>query len=303
MKTRTQKEINSMISKLKKYKLTVPHHSFFGDNNWAAIDIQLDVLEGIYTDEDEVYDLSELDEEDENKIEYNVLSAALDAFYWMNGDDSVMLIEDDDESESVVEKTYPTYKVSDVEKKIKVGAIDWGGNCYGIASLCLKHKVVKGKLRYGHWTGPIDRASRFARNINLGFAHHGWVELEDGSIFDPTRWSFENVRPYIYVGVNDHYDVGGNQFLYENRTEPPEFNKGERGITSVYFEGVVKTFVKELLLDDRKEDTYTPAQIHWLATLSLSELGLLAEPVYDAIIKANMGGFIPIDNRNYIMDK
>lgn len=40
----------------------------------------------------------------------------------------------------------------------------------------------------------------FYTRSKAGFCRHGWVELEDGCVLDPTRWVFEHVEPYIYVG-------------------------------------------------------------------------------------------------------
>lgn len=292
---RTQKEIDGMIFKLKREKKTIPHYSLFRDNNWAAIDVQLDVLEGKISDEDEVYDLKEnADIEERDDFGDNIVSAALDALMWIDGED-ILLVEDIDDEPDI---TYPTYEVNKVAKKIKIKTEDWAGNCYGIASACLRHKVVEGKLCYGHWIGPISKFSKFAKNISIGFAHHGWIELKNGGIFDPTRWAFEMVEPYIYVGKNDHYDMGGNQYLAENRTPPPTFDINAELIELNFKSSACDIFVKELLKDHRTktENKYTSTQIHWLVTLSLPELGPFASAIYDAAIKAKMGGFIPIDN-------
>ena len=45
MKNRTPEEITRQIEGLKKMKTTIPERSHFGDENWAQIDAQLDILE------------------------------------------------------------------------------------------------------------------------------------------------------------------------------------------------------------------------------------------------------------------
>jgi len=52
---KTEQEIREMIQKLNKEKDNLPQHSAFGDDNWAIIDGQRDVLEWV---------LGEMEEED-----------------------------------------------------------------------------------------------------------------------------------------------------------------------------------------------------------------------------------------------
>lgn len=286
--TRTQAEIDKMISKLKRIKTKIPETNFFGGNNWAVIDTQIDVLEDIIPDEEELYDMQDNGEIDEEQV-----SAGLDAIEWLNGssDDLGGDIEDD-------------YNPEEIATIIKVRTKDWAGNCYFIASLCLQHKVVEGKLCYGNWTGSISPASLFGGRGDVGFVHHGWVEMEDGRIFDPTRWAFgEQGIPYIYVGENDHYDVGGNQYRTDNRREPPVFKNDAKEKMVIKFNPTIRTFVKELLKDKRRTDEYSFDQLYWLSNLSMVEFGLHAKAIYIALDKGGMGACIPIDNWNYCVGK
>lgn len=86
---RTPEQINNEINALRTLKPTVPQFTAFGDDNHAAIDAQLDVLEGQLS-EDDVYDIygQPEDEDGEDFLEQNVLDAALDAVRWVSGQDN-----------------------------------------------------------------------------------------------------------------------------------------------------------------------------------------------------------------------
>ena len=90
--------------------------------------------------------------------------------------------------------------VSAVEAAIGIPAEKWKGRCYAIACAIVEFNLVEGTAVYGHWTGPIAATSLFANRRDLGFCHHGWIILKDGRVLDPTRWVFESVDPYIFVG-------------------------------------------------------------------------------------------------------
>lgn len=92
---RSDKAIKAEIDKLKVLKPDVPQHTAFGEDNHAAIDAEILVLEKalegeIGNDEQEIWDLDEeqgwSDRERENAIE---------AFEWLTGD-KPMLADDPD---------------------------------------------------------------------------------------------------------------------------------------------------------------------------------------------------------------
>lgn len=87
--------------------------------------------------------------------------------------------------------------VKRVEKVLGQRASKWKGNCFGIAGALVAKKLVEGVAVYGFYHGPIAKTSMFA---GRAFTHHGWVLQPDGTVVDPTRWVFEDVEPYIYVG-------------------------------------------------------------------------------------------------------
>jgi hypothetical protein len=73
---RNQTEIDSMVQKLSDLKKTLPQYSFFGDNNWEAIDEQMHVIKNDI-DQDEIY---------EGNHDDNVENAAISAYQWLNGE-------------------------------------------------------------------------------------------------------------------------------------------------------------------------------------------------------------------------
>jgi hypothetical protein len=73
------------------------------------------------------------------------------------------------------------------------------------------------RVMRGHYDGPVHPRSPFSR----GLQQHSWLELEDGRILDPTRWTLDRPHaPYIYLGVCDHYDAGGRALA---AAMPPPF--------------------------------------------------------------------------------
>lgn len=92
--------------------------------------------------------------------------------------------------------------IQKVEKAIGIPALEWKGRCFEIASAMVQRKVVEGTAVYGHWVGSIAQSSFFSDKRALGFCNHGWVVLHDElTVVDPTRWVFEDKRPYIFIGT------------------------------------------------------------------------------------------------------
>jgi len=197
--------------------------------------------------------------------------------------------------------------IGKIAKVIGIPIEKWRGNCHGVASLLLQHGLVIGKLRYGHWTGPVSEKSIFGK-YPRGLVRHGWIELKDGTIVDPTRFEFEHKQPYIYVGNNDYYDAGGNKIKLVNLKPAPEYNPSEKQvIISITYPSAME-LVKELLKMKMKTKakseklTITLMQAFWIANLPLQLFEGLAKPIYQALIDAELGAFIPIDNKNIVME-
>lgn len=82
----------------------------------------------------------------------------------------------------------------------------WPGACATVAHKILQAELVDGREEYGFFWGPVAKGSRFH---GTPMSRHGWLRLADGRIYDPTRWVFEDVDPYIYVAHNtSDYDRG-----------------------------------------------------------------------------------------------
>ena len=245
------------------------------------------------------YFMIEDDEDDEDKewidemgMYYSTLEDALDEIIKTKYD----LDESDESNES------SQFDVNEVAQKIKWDVQEWKGNCYGVANACNEAGVVNGKLRYGHYTGPIHKNSLFKKNIPIGFCQHGWIELPGNQIFDPTRWVFENKPPYIYVGKNDYYDVGGNKFREATRTEPPKYLDTDKK-KEVDIPLDLKNFINEILKDTRKEtNDYTLRQLMYLANTPPRLLEPFGKEIFTILKDNYLKGFIPLDNWELVME-
>lgn len=72
---RTLEQIQEQVIGLRSMKLTLPEYSMFGDNNWEAIDAQINILEG----------KKSLEDYDEYQEEY-LFSEAERASMWLMED-------------------------------------------------------------------------------------------------------------------------------------------------------------------------------------------------------------------------
>lgn len=222
--------------------------------------------------------------------------------------------------------------VADCVQAIGESAHAWKGRCHEIAARIHAAGLVAGRVVYGHWRGPISPRSHFASYRSLPFVHHGWIVTDEdsGTVFDPTRWVFEAVRPYLFVGeppdqiaaccracdhtIDEHehgrffnkceicdcldyvaplpwpYDEGGD--VWRLMTEQP-MPKAEPGVKSVSL-GLSPEVRRRLGIPSRM----TEGQVFWLANLSYATLGDDAPTVYDALAKSGRGALIPFDNLN-----
>lgn len=88
-------------------------------------------------------------------------------------------------------------------------AVAYAGRCDDAVETMLANNLTAGVRRDGVWTGPAKnwgwRERRWLRDAK-GRPIHVWIERPDGTVVDPTRWTFEGVWPYVYVGPKDLYD-------------------------------------------------------------------------------------------------
>jgi hypothetical protein len=170
----------------------------------------------------------------------------------------------------------------------------WRGACYAVAT-ALAGTLADAEAVYGHYRGPVAPDGYFGHRAHLGFIQHGWVLLSEGTVIDPTRWVFENVEPYVYIApVSDDYDRGGNVLWTQMMGPPPEAGNDEivlilSGDAEVLALGIFETW----------ELTYR--QAHWIAHLPPAAMGAAGESLFRQLIAADLGAWIPIDNRREVL--
>ena len=171
------------------------------------------------------------------------------------------------------------------------GDVDlWHGKCTSVSYAA--QKLVGGHNIYGHYLGYIDADGHWGDR--RGFPnHHGWVLLDDGRVLDPTRWSFENVEPYIYIGNNEEdYDEGGGRMRSE-LTKPCPSSDGKKANLKCDA-SVIPLFEH---LTDTPFDEMSEGQVFWIANLPYERLDFSVADIYETLINNEMGAFIPTDNR------
>lgn len=120
------------------------------------------------------------------------------AGYVMDEDDYQQIAVGDAESDLLT--------LAEAEAIIGEPAHEWASRCFEIASKLAT--AVGGVAVYGAWDGPVSPGTPF---YGRPLVNHGWVLLDSGEVFDPTRWVFEGLRPYLYEGPEDYYDEGANR--------------------------------------------------------------------------------------------
>lgn len=224
------------------------------------------------------------------------------------------------------------------EKALGEKAETWVARCYEISCRIVAAGLVEGEAVYGHWLGKVHPRSHFADRGRMPFIQHGWILLKDGSILDPTRWVFEAVSPYLYVGSppdeweihpcktcglleEEHrdsgpedrcdnyerepwpYDEGGNQWRDAmTRGRPRPVPEGPRKLCRIH--GQTAAWV-EAILDENDASQLTVNQLFYLANMSYQAIKQAVGPegvkmIYDAIsdIDDTAISFIPVDNAN-----
>lgn len=191
-----------------------------------------------------------------------------------------------------------------IAKKIKFPISDWPGNCYAVACAFVNYGIIKGTPRYGHYLGTIHTKSMFYNKSGAGFVRHGWIELPNKCIVDPTRFVFENKKPYIYFGKNDYYDVGGSSMkdMMRASTPVPAFNENDK---LVEFNLSKKPLhVLHIICKEQREgNKFTVNQLFWISNANPIEFGKYAKAIYTQIRILNHDAFIPIDYWKLVMGK
>lgn len=99
--------------------------------------------------------------------------------------------------------------INKIANIIGLPIVDWEQNCCDISILLLKNDIVSGTLKEGVFIGEIHQDSIFLRNGTVDELRHCWIELDNGQIVDPTRWTITCEKPYIFIGNNNkEYERG-----------------------------------------------------------------------------------------------
>ncbi|MBI5284968.1 MAG: hypothetical protein HY874_07725 [Chloroflexi bacterium] len=85
--------------------------------------------------------------------------------------------------------------VQGVADAIRIPIENWPGNCNWIALAALRGRLGPGRVIYG--------TAEFASEVD----YHAWLELDDSNIVDFTRWHYEGVGPYLYIGDSAGYSA------------------------------------------------------------------------------------------------
>jgi hypothetical protein len=210
----------------------------------------------------------------------------------------------------------PDFKLAVVqcERAIKLKAQEWPLRCFEISMMIAQAGLVpRGELRYGVYRGPVASKSPFYRRP---ISRHGWIEVPDkdrvgdGYVVDATRWVFTCEEPRIAViGANsrefEQYDIGAeatNNELQPDQGPPQDADLLVRDgdmaqITTIRWPRVTHKFLDKHF--GRHADLLL-GQVWWLAHRSPTVLGSLAEPIYQTVIDAKLGGLVPIDYRQVV---
>lgn len=190
------------------------------------------------------------------------------------------------------------YNINNLAKAIGIPLKDWPGNCHAIAFALVKGRHVKGTVTRGLWHGPIAAGTMFS---GRPFTGHSWIRC-GSAIVDPTRYVFEGVAPYIYVGNNKegYYDIGGNKLreaLTEMRPAPKYDAKQKQYLVPIG--NVGKTVIA---VAKGGKEVLCAEQVAYIANRPPSDFGPYAKAVYKWLDLIGCSSYVPIDNWEYIME-
>ena len=124
-------------------------------------------------------------------------------------------------------------------------------------------------------------------------------------MIDPTRWVFENVEPYLYLGPSDHYDEGNNALRTALRGPPPAWEPEDECVNVKGHELATEPFqwlertlgLSDCLMDDRyKPGDVSKEQLVWIAHMDPREMEGHAPAVFRYLESVGMRCVVPVDN-------
>jgi hypothetical protein len=191
-------------------------------------------------------------------------------------------------------------------------ALAWVGRCYEIAAKLLEQNDIEGsvlegrfpegtRLCYGHYVGERTSAGAFPNRHDFPFEQHGWLELPDGRVFDPTGWAFHSSEPAIYTGPADNYDEGGASWRKHNLAPAPDWDAGADKVELELTRNIC-TWLQAEYGTPEPDGVLTVTQVFHLANRHPDELPEV-EAIYEAIVEVDLGGMVPFDNkRKYVKE-
>lgn len=174
----------------------------------------------------------------------------------------------------------------------------WPGKCYEVA--CALARALNWGTRaapvYGLFKGRISPDC----TLFSGIARHGWIQLQDGRIVDPTRWVFRASAPTIEVFVPgsdafeqaaEDYDEGAQTLA--NFTEMPDPDPQQPihklpAMMQALLPRITRSLTapKELALN----------QLSWLARAAASHMSIQESIEFcDWYIAQQRAGLLPVD--------
>lgn len=188
--------------------------------------------------------------------------------------------------------------IEQIEEKFKEPAASWEGRCAELAA-CVE-KMIPGCRRVrGHYLGLITGSHWKGRP----YAQHEWLELEDGTVVDPTRWSFEGKDPYVFVGGPTNtedwpYDEAGVRLrhLLLGRKPCPAFSKDEESAKVNQMPSDARRHLEKMGAEP-KNGRFSLSQLFWIAGAAPEELGDHVVTIYRWFVRNNYEALIPIDLR------
>ena len=185
--------------------------------------------------------------------------------------------------------------IEKVAEAIGVPAENWKGRCYEISCMITDSEVIPGVPVYGHYNGKAKKGTLFG---DYPVIRHGWIVNGD-TVIDPTRWVFEGVEPYIYVGSTSEkeYDRGGDNFRLRLKSlslnPMPAYDEGER--TFELTRETDKLLFTEILSSDILVSKVSFSQLLWAASLPLTILDVDAKHLYSWLDKNKLLVLVPKD--------
>lgn len=187
-------------------------------------------------------------------------------------------------------------RVLRLARAIKLDLHEWPGNCYAVAAKIYQAHMVprRSRVRYGTYHGEIASGSIFQ---GREFTHHGWIELPDNRIYDPTKWVFTDTVPEVWIGeYSDDYDIASQRLTAALAQYSPPSLVAEKVKLTRKEARVLAAYVPDL------KDSVSLADIYRIAHMPPSVLGNLGRPLYTVIKNLGHACFIPFDFWQLVMN-